>query len=161
VPIDLNIRPRVYLETSVLSYLTAWPSRDLVRAAHQQLTIEWWAKRTRFEVFVSEVVLVEAGRGNSKAAELRLAAVEGLQVLNATQEAEDLAEFLIELAAIPPKAALDAAHVAIATVHGLDFLMTWNCTHIANAVMRPRIEAACRKAGFEPPIICTPEELVG
>lgn len=153
------MKPRVYVETSVLSYLTALPSRDLVRAAHQQLTIEWWARREQFELFVSEAVLAEIRKGDPVAAARRVAAAEGLQVLSATTEAQALAVALLRAAVMPRKAAVDAAHVAIAAVHGLEFLMTWNCTHIANAVMRPKIEAVCREAGVVPPVICTPEEL--
>jgi hypothetical protein len=147
----MRVKPRVYIETSVLSYLTNWRSRDLVQAAHQEVTSEWWAGRERFELFVSDAVLAEAGRGDPAAAQSRLAAAEGLPALAAA---------LLRAAAMPAKAAVDAAHVAIATVHGMNFLLTWNCKHIANAVMRESIEAVCRRAGFRPPIICTPEELL-
>jgi hypothetical protein len=153
------MKPRVYIETSVLSYLTALPTRDLVRAAHQQITTEWWAARAEFELFVSDAVLAEARMGDAEAAARRLAAADGLQVLAATDAAEEIAEALLSAAAMPRKAAIDAVHVAIATVNGMDYLLTWNCAHIANAVMRPRIEAVCRDAGYEPPTICTPEEL--
>lgn len=153
------MKPRVYLETSVVSYLTALPSRDLVRAAHQQITVEWWATREAFELFVSEAVLVEARMGDPEAAARRVAALDGLPLLAATREAQSLATALVAGAAIPRKAAIDAVHVAVATVHGMSFLLTWNCAHIANAVMRPRIEAVCRRGGYEPPTICTPEEL--
>ena len=153
------MRPRVYIETSVLSYLTALPSRDLVRAAHQQITVEWWAARSGFELFVSEAVVAEAQMGDSAAAARRLEAIAGLQVLAATAEAEALAAALLKAAVMPRSAAIDAAHVAIAAVNGIDFLLTWNCAHLANAIMRPRIEAVCRSGGFEPPAICTPEEL--
>jgi hypothetical protein len=153
------VKPRVYIETSVLSYLTALPSRDFVRAVHQQITIEWWARREKFELFVSEAVLAEIRKGDSAAAARRIAAAEGLQILSATVEAQALAGALLRAAVMPQKAAVDAAHVAIAAVHGLDFLMTWNCAHIANAMMRPKIEAVCRAAGIVPPVICTPEEL--
>ncbi|MCK6576149.1 type II toxin-antitoxin system VapC family toxin [Myxococcota bacterium] len=153
------MKPRVFVETSVLSDLTALPSGDIVRAAHQQMTLEWWAQRDRFELFVSEMVLAEAGRGDPTAAGRRLAAAEGLQVHSASVEAQALAAALLRSAAMPPKAAVDAAHVAIATAHGLEFVLTWYCAHLANAVTRPRIEAACRRAGFQPPVICTPEEL--
>jgi hypothetical protein len=154
------VKPRVYVETSVLSYLTALPSRDIVRAAHQQVTIEWWARREHFELFISEAVLAEVRRGDSAAASRRVAAAQGLPVLSATEEAQTLASTLLTTAAMPRKAAIDAAHVAIAAVNGMHFLMTWNCAHIANAVMRPSIEAVCRAAGLVPPVICTPEELV-
>jgi len=154
------VNPRVYIETSVLSYLTNWRSRDLVQAAHQEVTSEWWAGRDRFELFVSDAVLAEAGRGDLTAARSRLAAAEELPALTATPEAQALAAALLRAAAMPAKAAVDAAHIAIATVHGMNFLLTWNCTHIANAVMRESIEAVCRRAGFRPPVICTPEELL-
>lgn len=153
------MKPRVYIETSVLSYLTSWTSRDLVQAAHQRITAEWWQGRDEFELFVSEAVLAEARRGDPDAARRRLEAVAGLPALVATMDAQHLAARLLRAAAMPAKAAVDAAHVAIATVHGMSFLLTWNCTHIANAVMRERIENVCREAGFKPPVICTPEEL--
>ena len=150
----------VYIETSVLSYLTALPSRDIVVAARQQITRDWWLTRHGFELVVSEAVLAEAAQGDAVAAKRRLAAAAGMRVLPATTDAETLAATLLQAAAMPSKAAIDAVHVAMATVHGIDYLMTWNCTHIANATMRPRIEAVCRDAGFRPPVICTPEELV-
>ena len=153
------VKYRVYIETSVLSYLTSRPTRDLLRAARQQVTTEWWAGREGFDLFVSEAVLAEARRGDPEAAHRRLVAADGLPALTATPEAQSLAAALLRGAAMPPKAAVDAAHVAIATVHGMNFLLTWNCTHIANAVMRDVIESICRREGFKPPIICTPEEL--
>ena len=154
------MKPRVNVETSILSYLAALPSRDLVRAAHQQITLEWWEQRGRFDLFVSEAVLAEARRGDPAAANRRMVAAEGIEILNATKEAEILPVALLKAAAMPAKAAIDAAHVALATVHGIDYLLTWNCAHIANAVTRPLMEAVCRGNGFQPPVICTPEELV-
>ena len=154
------MKPRVYVETSVLSYLTASPTRDLVQAAHQHITIEWWSCRTRFELAISEAVLAEVSRGDPEAANRRLAVAAELAVLATTVEAQSLARQLLAASVMPPNAAIDAAHVAIATVHGMNFLLTWNCAHIENAVMRERIEAVCRRAGFRPPVICTPEELM-
>ena len=109
---------------------------------------------------VSEAVLREIARGDSQAAARRIAATEGMVVLKATPEAKDLAYAFLRESAIPPKAAMDAVHVAIATVHGVNYLLTWNCTHIANAAMRERLEEVCRNQGFKPPVICTPEELI-
>ena len=153
------MKPRVYIETTVLSYLTALPSRDLVRAAHQQVTVEWWGAREAFELFVSDAVLAEARLGDPVAAARRIAAARSLTVLAATDDAQRLADALLVAATMPRKAAIDAVHVAIAAVNGMDFLLMWNCAHIANAAMRPRIESVCRSVGFEPPTICTPEEL--
>ena len=152
-------KPKVYVETSVISYLTALPSRDLLLAAHQQVTREWWSGRDRFDLLVSEAVLEEVGRGDAVAAARRVAAIEGIPVLSATAAAQMLARGFIEAAAMPSKAAIDAAHVAMAATHGVDFLVTWNCTHIANAAVREKIETVCRAAGFRPPVICTPLEL--
>lgn len=153
------MKARVYLETTIVSYLTALPSRDIVQAAHQQITREWWERRDRFELFASQAVLAEAGRGDKDAAQRRLAALDGIPILATSAAAAELAEQFIEHKAIPRKAAVDALHVALAVVNGIDYVLTWNCTHIANAAIRGKIEQACREQGFQPPIICTPEEL--
>jgi len=152
--------PRLYIETSVVSYLTVHPSRDVVIAGQQQITSEWWIRRHRFELFASDAVIAEAGRGDPEAATRRLEALAGIPLLDATQDAQDLTDEILRTATMPPKAAVDAAHVAIATVHGLDFLLTWNCTHIANASNRPKIEKVCRSLGYQVPVICTPFELL-
>lgn len=142
------------------SYLTAWQSRDVVRAGEQQVTRDWWERRTQFELRVSSLVFLECGAGNSDAAALRLAVLDGVPVLAQTLEAETLADILLREVPLPAKAAADALHIAIAAVHGVEFLLTWNCTHIANATLRPRIESICRRLGYEPPVICTPLELL-
>lgn len=154
------MKPIVYLETTIPSYLTAWQSRDVVRAGEQQVTRDWWERRTQFELRVSSLVFLECGAGNSDAAALRLAVLDGVPVLAQTFEAETLADILLREVPLPPKAAADALHIAIAAVHGVAFLLTWNCTHIANATLRPRIESICRQLGYEPPVICTPLELL-
>lgn len=155
------VDPKVYIETSVVSYLTAWPSRDLVRAAHQQLTREWWASRGSFSLFTSQLVLDEAVAGDKSAAASRMAVLQEVVLLDISEEAVLLAESLIRGGGLPPNARVDALHVALATVNGMDYLLTWNCRHIANASLRGRMEDVCRVAGFEPPVICTPLELRG
>ncbi len=155
------MRPRVYVETSVISYLSARPSRDVVVAGCQQLTRDWWDYASRqFELVASQLVVNEASAGDTDAVARRLAALERITLLDATDEAAILASELIRSGAIPAKAAEDAAHIAIAVTNGIDYLVTWNCRHIANAVMRSNIERACRSAGYEPTIICTPAELM-
>ena len=154
------MKPKVYIETTVVSYLTGWPSRDLIVAAHQQITREWWQGRTRFDLYVSQIGIREAGGGDPEPAALRLKALEGIQVLELSSEALSLAKQLITEGPLPEKAELDALHIGIAVVNGMDYLLTWNCTHIANAAMRHMIEAVCRSMGYEPPVICTPEELM-
>jgi predicted nucleic acid-binding protein len=149
----------VYLETSVISYLAALPSRDVVALAHQQLTQTWWARRDRFELLISQAVWTEAAAGDPAAAARRLALVAGLRMLDVTEPALELAEGLVRGGALPPGALIDAIHLATAAVHGIDFLLTWNCKHIANVVVRARFEQSCRTLGIQPPLICTPEEL--
>jgi len=152
----------VYIETSIISYLAAHPSRDVITAGHQQTTHEWWAnERNDFSVYASALVLREASAGDTAAAAARLQWLNGIQLLSITPEAERLSELLIQRAALPSKAAADALHIATAAFHRASFLLTWNCKHIANAVKRPLIERVCREAGFEPPILCTPDELFG
>jgi predicted nucleic acid-binding protein len=156
------MKRKVYIETSIVSYLIGRPSRDLVTAAHQELTLEWWTRRRPgFDVFVSSAVLDECARGDKDAVRQRLAAVEGIPVLEVTPEALELARFLVKKRILPAKAGADALHIALAGVHGMDFLLTWNCRHIANAEMRFRVEGALRACGFDPPALCTPEELMG
>ena len=151
--------PKVYIETSVVSYLTSQPSRDIVLAAHQQITHSWWSTRARFDLYVSEAVLAEAGGGDPTAAARRLSVLAALPVLSITNEVAGLANHFIEVGALPQKAFVDAVHVAAAATHGMDFLLTWNCKHIANAIIRGRLEALCRTRNLQPPMICTPEEL--
>ena len=152
----------VYIETSILSYLTARPSRDLVAAARQQVTRTWWdAQRPRFEVFVSPVVDQESRRGDADAARRRVEAAIDIPVLEIVEQAYELAVALIAEGALPAAAQDDAAHIALAAVHGMDYLLTWNCRHIDNAETKPIVRSVCAKHGYTCPEICTPEELMG
>ena len=154
------MKPRVYIETSVISYLTARPSNDFRAMSNQNVTLEWWElERPKFELVISEFVIAEASLGHPEAAQRRLAAMLGLVELQATQAVKALGRELVTRNALPAVAEIDALHVAIAAVNGIEYLLTWNCTHIANAHTRPKIEATCRALGYEPPIICTPQEL--
>ena len=155
------MKPAAYIETSVVSYLTARPARDIVVAGNQQVTREWWnTAGSRFSLVASPLVLEEAARGDAEAARARLQALEIAAVLEITQEARRLARTFLAIGSVPQTAAADAAHIAVAAAHGVDYLVTWNFRHLANAVMRPRIERACREAGYEPPAICSPYELM-
>jgi len=155
------MKATVYIETTIPSYLTAWRSPELVMAANQEATRSWWEVcRPAFELFISEIVMIEAAAGDEEAAQRRVEAITGLPELDVSEQAEALAAKLLAGAALPEKAKTDALHIAVAAVHGVDYLLTWNCKHIANAAMRPRIEAICRAAGYEPPVICTPLELM-
>jgi hypothetical protein len=152
----------VYVETSILSYLASRPSRDLVVAARQQLTHTWWRKRRpAFDLYVSQLVLDEVQAGDPEVARRRVALVIDVPVLEITPEVAQLAAALIERVPLPPRAGADAAHIAIAACHGMDFLLTWNSTHIANAELRPRVEDVCRMRRYPAPVLCTPDELMG
>jgi len=154
-------RQKVYIETSVISYLTSRPSRDLVVAGHQQLTQDWWERRSGdFHLVASELVLQEAGVGDEEAAKARLETLADIELLAVSEEAVALAATLVESGSVPKKAAEDALHIAVSVINGVDYLLTWNCKHLANATMRTSIETVCRGKGYEPSIICTPEELM-
>ena len=151
----------IYVETSVISYLTALPSRDLATAARQQITRDWWRQaQGRFTLYVSQAVLSEAAKGDVKAAEARRRVLDGIDDLNVSAEAIELAASLVKYRVLPERAAVDALHVSVAAVHGMDYLVTWNCKHLANAFLRDKMANALRAAGYRPPVICTPEELM-
>jgi hypothetical protein len=152
----------IYIETTIISYLTARPSRDLIIAAHQQLTQEWWdSRRAAFDLYASQVVIRESNQGDAAMAQKRANVLEGISLLSVSEAAVTLAKTLVEKGPIPKKAEVDALHIAIAAANGMDYLLTWNCKHMANAEMQVGIARMCRDAGYEPPVICTPEELLG
>lgn len=155
------MRSTVYIETSVISYLVGRPSANPRVASNQELTHKWWdTRRQNFELYVSAIVLGEAQRGDAVLAAARVAIARELSLAQVTREALDLAAALVIGAGVPRKANEDALHIATAAVNGLDYLLTWNCTHIANAVTIPRVNAICRSHGFEPPLIYTPQEFM-
>jgi hypothetical protein len=154
--------PSVYIETSIVSYLVARPSRDPVMAERQRQTRDWWENRRReYRLFASELTYEEAELGEATMAGQRIAMLTGLALLPATPEAESLAKALVARGPLPPKARTDALHISTATVGGLDYLLTWNCTHIANPRMYPTIRRICRERGYTPPVLCTPDDLLG
>jgi predicted nucleic acid-binding protein len=154
-------KPSVYIETTVVSYLTARPSRDLVIAAHQQVTLEWWESALPFlEPFVSVIVVEEASRGEPEAASLRLERISSFPVLEVTREVRELADLYFTQTQIPGKARADAYHLALATFHGMDFLVSWNFSHILSATIRTIIQDINTSRGIHTPFICTPEELM-
>lgn len=156
------MKPSVYIETSVVSYYTSRPSRDLVVAARQQLTREWWEQYgPQLEIYVSALVIQEAEVGDSTAAEQRLEAIIDLPVLELTEDVLELAKSLINTGPIPSESFEDALHIAVAAVNGIQFLLTWNYHHINNPRMRPDIVRVVQNFGFECPVICTPDEFMG
>lgn len=146
----------------VPSYLTARPSRDPLMSGQITATKQWWRmRRGDFELFISQLVLDEAARGDAAAAARRMRILAGLPRWQVTSEVDRLAEAILQRHLLPPKAAVDAFHIATATVHGAHFLLTWNCAHINNREMLPRVERLCRERGHEFPVVCTPLELMG
>lgn len=158
----MSPKPTVYLETTIPSFLTSRPSNDLILAGQQQLTLRWWSSRRRhYGLFISALVLAEAGKGDSSAARKRLAAIEGLPMLEIDPETIALADAILAVGLIPQQASADAGHIAVAARHGIDYLLTWNCKHIANAEIIRRLDQVIRDRGFRPPTVCTPTELFG
>ena len=156
------MKARLYLETSVVSYLALRPSRDLIVAAHQALSLEWWdARRRDFHIVASVYVLEECAQGDADAAQRRLALIEDVAIVPVSAQTEALAAALLAGSALPREARLDALHIACAALNGVDYLLTWNCKHIANFERLPAVERICRDNGYEPPRICTPAELMG
>ena len=151
----------VYIETSIASYMTARPSRDVRVAAWQQITAQWWTQdRSLFELYTSELVIAEASEGNPEAAQRRLDLLNELPKLVVDAAVERLAVQLIDDGGFPAAAKADALHVAAAAIHAMDYMLTWNCRHINNAVTKPIIRSICTASGYTCPEICTPQELL-
>ena len=155
------MKKSVYIETSVPSYLTARPSRDVRAAAWQEITFQWWGEvRPRYDLVTSELVRAEAGAGDSDAAARRLSCLEDIPELAIDEEVQALAERLVTEGGVPPSAEADALHIAVAAVHGVNYLLTWNFRHIDNATTKPVIRSICAVSGYTCPEICTPLELL-
>ena len=151
----------VYIETSILSHATARPSRDIQTAALQQQARDWWRiERPNFNLVTSQLTLDEASRGDQNAAIERLKLLDGIPLLDIDSDSQALANLILSGHMMPQKAAADALHIAVAATNLIPYLLTWNCRHLANATMRPVIEAVCIAKGLKAPIICTPEELM-
>jgi hypothetical protein len=153
--------PTVYVETTIPSYLTAAPSRDLVVAAQQQITREWWATaKDRFELFVSEAVLQEIRAGDPDMTARRMQIVDGLPVLDVTSQVDSLVEVYQERLGLPDRARPDIVHIAISVAYELDYLLTWNCAHIANGHVIRRLMEVNHVLGRFTPLLLTPDQLL-
>jgi len=152
---------RVYIETTIISYLAAWPSRDTVVAGRQVLTRCWWeGRRQTFELVISELVVQESLAGDADAAARRMDLLRGVPSLEVSPTAVVLANTIVNRGLIPEEYSEDALHLAICAVNGVDYLLTWNCRHLANAIRRDRLGALIEDEGYGAPVICTPEELM-
>jgi predicted nucleic acid-binding protein len=157
-----RMKSKVYIETSVISYLTARSSRDLVIAARQEITRERWNRiLSDFDCFVSVLVIQEAGGGDSEAAANRLLSIDGIPALQIDEKAEQLANLLIVDGPIPENKSEDALHIALAARGGIEYLLTWNFSHIHNAQMELSIRLLIERFGYQCPIFCSPDELIG
>jgi hypothetical protein len=153
---------RIYIESTIPSYVVARPARDLIQAAHQQLTRDWWdLQREKHELFTSQVVLDEIGSGEAAMASQRIELMAEITLLDLTDEANALTKQILGSGLLPATADRDAAHIALATVHEMDILLSWNCRHIANAAIQARLRKLADASGFTLPVLCTPDELMG
>ncbi len=156
------MKKRVYIETTVISYLTSRPSQNLISAAWQNITWEWWSyHKDKYEVYISEVVMREAEKGDANAVRKRLDALSGIPLLKLTDEAVILARKLIDASLLPSVAIDDALHIAIAVVHEVDYLLTWNYRHIDNAETKPALRSFIVSEGFDCPELTTPQDFMG
>ena len=151
----------MYLETSVVSYFTARPSRDIIVLAHQEITRQWWEKAIqKFEIYISEAVMEEISTGDLEAVKRRLEKVDTFMRLELNVSVEKMAQVYVDRLKIPKKSALDAVHLAAASIHNMDYLVTWNCSHIANGIVIKKLLEVNTSYGVKTPVICTPEELL-
>jgi hypothetical protein len=151
------MKQTLYVETTIVSYLTARPKPDVMRLSHEMLTRQWWtSERVRFDLYISQLVIEEASGGDKAAAAARLKVLKDIPLLAITAEMYELAARLTRTLALPARARADAVHVAIAAVHGMSFLLTWNCRHLANAALADRIDRTCDGYGIVAPRIVTP-----
>jgi hypothetical protein len=154
------MKSKVYVETTVIGYLTSWPSGDLIVAARQKITRDWWqVAPAKYDLVASDQVFDEATAGDPQAVQDRLKVLRPLPLLAISAEAQELAKALVAQGAVPATEPEDAIHIAIAVVNRIEYLVTWNFRHIANATMRTKIDDVCTAAGYALTTICTPEEL--
>jgi predicted nucleic acid-binding protein len=152
----------VYIETSIIGYLTARTSNNLILMANVEATREWWdTRRTQFDLYILQTVLDEVAQGDAEIASRRLEILSDFPLLEVSAAVRDLAMQFLTKSNLPSKAADDALHIAVATVYSLDYLLTWNCRHIANAQIQKKLTQISFNAGYELPTICTPYELIG
>ncbi|OQB38683.1 MAG: hypothetical protein BWY09_01265 [Candidatus Hydrogenedentes bacterium ADurb.Bin179] len=151
----------LYVETSIVSYLRQPLSNQLIAAARQMLTRRWWEdQRHGYELVISQYVIDEVADGDQHLALERLETLKGLPLLELAPEVDIIAEEIMTRSILPPKAQLDALHIALAAYHRIDYLLTWNCKHIANARILPKIHQVLNDLDYWIPLICTPEEML-
>ncbi len=159
--VGVCMKPKLYMETSVISYLAARPSKNQIIAGQQASTLRWWKeKRNKFHLFISKIVWTEASKGNAEAVQRRLKFIRSLPKLQINSRVARLARLLIAEKTVPPNAQDDATHIALGAVHGMEFLLTWNFTHINNPATEEQIRLVCHRHGSHCPVICSPDQLL-
>jgi predicted nucleic acid-binding protein len=158
--LELLTKPAVYIETTIVSYLAARPSRDALLGAHQALTHDWWATRSDFSLYSSQLVQDESDVGDAEQVAKRKVLIATCQFLDITEQDLQTAEALLLAAALPPKARADAVHIAVAARHKMLYLLTWNCKHIANPMTQRKMFTVLEKLGLQLPYLITPEQLL-
>lgn len=152
----------IYIETSIFGHLTARPTDNLIVAANIKITQDWWNEhRSSFTLYASEIVENEAAKGDPTIATQRLNLLQSLMLLELTEEAFELSQAFLSQSNLPSKASNDSLHIALATVYSLDYLLTWNCRHMANAQIQRKLAQISSDLGYVLPIICTPYEFIG
>ncbi len=154
------MKTQIYVESSVISYLTSRPPRDIIRLARHRLTAEWWENREKWNLCISPTVVEEISAGDPEAADRRIAVAKQMMLLPALPEARNLANLLVVRGAVPTIAFSDALHLALAALHKLPFLLTWNQRHLDNIELRSRIEEVIRSQGLHPALVLTPERIL-
>ncbi|MBN1943826.1 MAG: type II toxin-antitoxin system VapC family toxin [Phycisphaerae bacterium] len=158
---DKTTKPTLYLETTIVSYLTARPSRDIVILGHQETTRQWWeTKRSEYRIFISPFVIEESSAGDPAASRKRIQILEEMDVLPVNSSLEKLSQELQKYLEIPDKARLDAIHLAFSILYELDYLLTWNCSHLANANALRKLARMAKERNYWLPIVCTPDEMI-
>jgi hypothetical protein len=156
-----NALVRIYIESTIPSYVVARPARDLLQAAHQEITKRWWeSERLKHDIFISPLVLKEIRDGEAEMAEARMNLVSNLENLTVPTKVGELAELFIQKGVLPSGALTDATHIALSAVHKMHILLTWNCRHIANASIQFRLRRLAESRGFSLPLLCTPQEML-
>lgn len=155
------MRQKIYLETSVVSYLVSRPSKNIVIAGRQAVTKDMWDIIDNYDAFISDIVIQESSKGDMTLAKLRLDAVEKFNILKIDDEAKELAKLLIQKKAIPDKCPEDALHISISAVNGIDVVVTWNFKHLNNPFTRIMIRKVIEMNGYICPEICSPDEFLG
>ena len=155
------MKKKVYIETTIPSYLVARPSRDITLLYHQEITKEWWEEyKDTYELFISEIVYEEASKGDKKYSQLRFDILKTVNVLDYDDEIEQITKIYLDYFSFLKKSIRDASHIAYAVFYKMDFLLTWNCRHLANAEMRSTLHRINNKLGYKTPDVCTPLELI-